>query len=79
MNFQFKRKGNLSWILVTFVILATSLLETSNNALWDLILYSKETTLVLFGYKLVVIGIKLPVIVFVTKIINDRVIKVLFT
>ena len=79
LNFQFKRKGNLSWILVIFVILATSLLETSNNALWDLILYSKETTLVLFGYKLAVIGIKLPVIVFVTKIINDRVIKVLFT
>lgn len=78
LNLQFKRKGNLSWIFVIIVVLITSLLETSNNAIWDFIIYGSGTTLVLFGYKLAAIGIKLPIIVFITKIINDRVVKVLF-
>lgn len=79
LNFQFKRKGNLSWFFTIFVVLITSILETSNNAIWDFILYDKGVTMMLMGYKFAVIGIKLPIIVFVTKIINDRVVKVLFT
>ncbi len=79
LNFQFKRKGNLSWLFTIFVVLITSILETSNNAIWDFILYDKGVTMMLMGYKFAVIGIKLPIIVFVTKIINDRVVKVLFT
>lgn len=79
LHFQFKKKGNLSWIFITLIVLITSLLETSNNAIWDFVLYGRGTTFVLFSYKLAVIAIKLPIIVFIIKIINDRVIKVLFT
>ena len=78
LNFEFKKRGKISWIFTICVVLITSLLETSNNALWDFVIYGKGTTIILFGYKLAVIGIKLPIIVLITKIINDRVIKVLF-
>lgn len=78
LNQQVKRAGKLSWILTLIVVLITSLLETSNNAIWDFVLYDRGVTMMLLGYKLIVIVIKLPIIVLVTKIINDRVIRVLF-
>lgn len=78
LNQQVKRVGKLSWILTLIVVLITSLLETSNNAIWDFMLYDRGVTMMLLGYKLIVIVIKLPIIVLVTKIINDRVIRVLF-
>ena len=77
LNQQVKRAGKLSWILTLIVVLITSLLETSNNAIWDFVLYDRGVTMMLLGYKLIVIVIKLPIIVLVTKIINDRVIRVL--
>lgn len=78
LNYQFKKNGNISWFFTICVVFITSVVETCNNALWDFVLYDKGVTMMLIGYKFAVIGIKLPIIVFVTKIINDRVIKVLF-
>jgi ECF transporter S component (folate family) len=73
-----KKHNKLPWLFLTGVILISSLLETSNNALWDFVLYDKGTTLVLFGYKLIAIAIKLPIIVLLIKLLNDRVLKLIF-
>ena len=73
-----KKHNRLPWLFLTGVILISSLLETSNNALWDFVLYDKGTTLVLFGYKLIAIAIKLPIIVLLIKLLNDRVLKLIF-
>ena len=78
LNYQVKKTGNMSWFFTICVVLITSILETSNNAIWDFVLYDKGVTMMLMGYKFAVIAVKLPIIVFVVKIINDRVIKVLF-
>ncbi len=74
-----KTYGNLSWIFISFIILFTSIMETCNNAIWDILLYGKEITMILMGYKFIVIGIKLPVLIIVVKVINNRVIRVLFS
>lgn len=73
-----KTYGKLSWLFISFMVLVTSIMETCNNAMWDVVLYGKEVTMLLMGYKFIVIGIKLPILVGVTKLINDRVVKVLF-
>ena len=73
-----KKHNKLPWLFLIGVILISSLLETSNNALWDFVLYDKGTTLVLFGYKLIAIAIKLPIIVLLIKLLNDRVLKLIF-
>lgn len=78
LKFYSKKHGNLSWIFLVVVILISSLLETGNNALWDLVLYGKGMTLTLLGYKLIVIAIKLPIIVVLIKLLNDRVLKMIF-
>ena len=77
-SLEFKKRGKISWFFTICVVLITSLMETTNNALWDFVIYGRGTTIILFGYKLAVIGIKLPIIVLITKVINDRVIKLLF-
>lgn len=78
LKIYINRFDKLSWLFLSLIVLVTSLLETSNNALWDFVLYGKELTMVLFGYKLIIIGIKLPIIVLLVKIINDRVLKLVF-
>ncbi len=78
LSLEFKKRGKISYLFTICVVLITSLMETTNNALWDFVIYGRGTTIILFGYKLAAIGIKLPIIVLITKVINDRVIKVLF-
>lgn len=73
-----KTYKSLSWIFLSFIVLVSSIMETCNNAVWDIILYGKEMTMMLMGYKFIVIGIKLPILIGIVKLINDRVIKVLF-
>ncbi len=75
LSYSVQKKGKLSWILLIVMVLVTSVLETCNNAVWDLVLYGNGTTMVLMGYKFITILIKLPVMVIVTKILYDRVIK----
>lgn len=78
LKLYIKNFGKLSWIFLVFVILVISIFETLNNAIWDFALYDRGVTMMLMGYKFVVIGLKIPIITAVIKIINDRVIKVLF-
>ena len=73
-----KRFNKLSWFFLGIIVLVTSLLETSNNALWDFVLYDKGLTMVLFGYKLIIIAIKFPIIILLVRVINDRVLKLIF-
>ncbi len=70
-----KSFNKLSWIFLIFIVLITSIFETCNNAIWDIIIYGKGVSLVLMGYKFIVIVIKLPILVVVTKILYDRIIK----
>ncbi|MBQ8293492.1 MAG: folate family ECF transporter S component [Bacilli bacterium] len=73
-----KSYGKLSWFFLGFIVLTASVLETCNNAIWDFALYGRGVTEMLMGYKFIVIGIKLPILISVSKLINDRVLKVLF-
>lgn len=74
-----KTYGGLSWLFLSFIVIVTSIMETCNNAMWDIVLYGRGMTMVLMGYKFIVIGIKLPILIGVVKLINDRVLKVIFS
>lgn len=70
-----KRKNKLSCLTIIIGIFITSLLETHTNVLMTLWLYGTHTALVDLLQKYLVLVMKFPILVFVIKILYERVIK----
>lgn len=70
-----KRKNKLSFLTIIIGIFITSLLETHTNVLMTLWLYGTHTALVDLLQKYLVLVMKFPILVFVIKILYERVIK----
>ncbi len=70
-----KRKNNLPLLVVILGIFITSLLETHTNVLMTLWLYGTHTALVDLLQKYLILILKFPLMVFVVKILYERVIK----
>ena len=70
-----KRKNKLSFLTIIIGIFITSLLETHTNVLMTLWIYGTHTALVDLLQKYLVLVMKFPILVFVIKILYERVIK----
>ena len=70
-----KRKDKLPLFIILIGIFITSLLETHTNVLMTLCLYGTHTAFVDLLQKYLVLIVKFPFIVFVIKILYERVIK----
>ena len=70
-----KRKNKLPLVYIIIGIFITSLLETHTNVLMTLWLYGTHTAFIDLLQKYLVLIVKFPLIVFVIKILYERVIK----
>lgn len=70
-----KRRNELPLWKIIVGIFVVSILETHTNVLMTLVIYGKHTALVDLLQKYLVLVIKFPLLVFVTKLIYERVIK----
>lgn len=70
-----KRKNKLPLLYIIIGIFLTSILETHTNVLMTLWLYGTHTALVDLLQKYLILILKFPLLVFVIKILYERVIK----
>ena len=74
-NIIVRRKNKLPILVIIIGIFITSILETHTNVLMSLVLYGTHTALVDLLQKYLVLVIKFPLLVIITKLIYERVIK----